>query len=125
MKGCLDAGHPLIVSGRFTFRGERYDHLIVVRGYYRDSETNALQWIVNDPYGFETTGRGFDGDNVVYEFTEIKPKWMCIFSGSHVPKQRNSNYIPIRLFDKDSNEQVGEGTLIRGTDKVYIKRLEP
>lgn len=122
MKACLDAGHPVIVSGFFQ---DKYDHLIVVRGYYLDPEDNQLKWIVNDPYGFETTGQGFDGGNVVYMFDEIKPKWMVLFSGSHTPAQRaqEEGHMPVRLFDKDSNQQIGEGTLIEGTDKVYIKRL--
>ena len=127
MQGCLDDGHPLIVSGRFTFRGKAYDHLVVVRGYYRDTTSGDLHWIVNDPYGFETTGAGFDGDNVAYEFDEIKPKWMCVFGGPHRPATedaRPAGHVPVRLFDAVSNLQVGEGTLIEGTDKVYIRRLD-
>ena len=122
MKACLDAGHPVIVSGFFQ---DEYDHLIVVRGYYADE--SGLHWIVNDPYGFETTGKGFDGGNVVYEFDEINPKLLCLFSGSTVPQRvkNNLDHINVRLFDKNTNEQIGEGTLIKGTDKVYIKRLEP
>ncbi len=121
MKACLDTGHPVIVSGFFQ---DRYDHLIVVRGYYADE--GGLHWIVNDPYGFETTGKGFDGGNVVYEFHEINPKWLCLFSGSTVAQlaEDNPDHVPVRLFDKNTNEQIGEGTLIKGTDKVYIKRLD-
>jgi hypothetical protein len=123
MKACLDAGHPLIVSGFFQ---DKFDHLIVVRGYYAEpSSGGELKWIVNDPYGFETTGKGFDGDNVVYEFDEIKPKWMAVFGGSFTPrKAANPDHIAVRLFDPNTNEQLGEGTLIRGTDKVYIKKLD-
>lgn len=33
--------------------------------------------------------------------------------------------IPVRLFDPVTNEQMGEGTLIEGTDKVYVKTLMP
>lgn len=31
--------------------------------------------------------------------------------------------VPVRLFDPVSNEQVGVGTFISGTDKVYVKSL--
>ncbi len=124
MKACLEAGHPLIVSGRFTFRGKQYDHLIVVRGYYAEPG-GELKWIVNDPYGFETTGAGFDGGNVVYGFDEIQPKWLCVFSGSRVPQPTgNPDHLAVRLFDRATNVQVGEGTLVKGTDKVYIKKLK-
>lgn len=127
MQACLDDGHPLIVSGRFAFRGKVYDHLVVVRGYYRDATSGDLHWIVNDPYGFETTGAGFDGANVAYEFDEIDPKWMCVFSGPHRAARNDAppaGHVPVRLFDARSNQQVGEGTLIDGTDKVYIRRLD-
>lgn len=33
--------------------------------------------------------------------------------------------IPVRLFDPSSNEQIGDGSRIYGTDKVYVKRLGP
>lgn len=33
--------------------------------------------------------------------------------------------VPVRLFDPSSNEQIGEGSRIYGTDKVYVKRLGP
>jgi len=119
MKACLDAGHPVIVSGFFW---DRYHHLIVVRGYY---EEGGLHWIVNDPYGFKTTGSGFDGGNVVYEFDEINPKWMCLFSGTTTPDRvAHPDQVAVRLFNRDSNEQVGEGTLVKGTAKVYVKRLD-
>jgi hypothetical protein len=121
----LDDGHPAIVSGRFDFQGRAYDHLIVVRGYYREMTSNALHWIVNDPYGFETSGTTHDGDRVAYTFDEIRPKWMCVFSGAR-PTRRDAadpSHIPVRLFDRDTNEHIGDGTLIDGTDKVYIKRL--
>ena len=32
--------------------------------------------------------------------------------------------VPVRLFDPVSNQQIGEGTLIERTDKVYVKRLD-
>lgn len=72
LKAHLDAGHPVITSGFFQ---ARYDHLIVVRGYYAEPGTGELHWIVNDPYGFETD-QSFDGENVVYTFHEINPKWL-------------------------------------------------
>jgi Papain-like cysteine protease AvrRpt2 len=72
-KTALGAGSPLIVSGFFR---KKFDHLIVVRGYYHDGA--ELKWIVNDPYGFETD-KSFDGHNVVYNFDEINPKWFCSF----------------------------------------------
>lgn len=83
MKACLDSGHPLIVSGFFN---NSLDHLLVVRGYFRD-ENGTLQWIVNDPYGFQTD-QSFDGNNVVYSFEEINPKWLTVFSGPFVPDAR-------------------------------------
>ena len=33
--------------------------------------------------------------------------------------------VPVRLFDPSSNEVVGEGSRIYGTDKVYVKRFGP
>lgn len=33
--------------------------------------------------------------------------------------------IPVRLFDPATNEQIGEGSAIYGTDKVYVKRIGP
>lgn len=33
-------------------------------------------------------------------------------------------YVPVRLFHPETNEQVGEATLIRGSDKVYLKSLD-
>ncbi len=83
MKACLESGHPLIVSGFFN---NKLDHLIVVRGYFRDPN-GELQWIVNDPYGFQTD-KSFDGNNVVYSFAEIRPKWLSVFSGPFVPETR-------------------------------------
>jgi hypothetical protein len=83
MKACLDGGHPLIVSGFFN---NKLDHLIVVRGYYKDAD-GVLQWIVNDPYGFQTD-TSYDGNNVVYTFEEIRPKWLSVFSGPFVPETR-------------------------------------
>jgi hypothetical protein len=81
MKTCLDSGHPLIVSGFFN---NKLDHLIVVRGYFRDA-SGVLQWIVNDPYGFQTD-QSYDGNNVVYAFEEIRPKWLTVLSGPFVPQ---------------------------------------
>lgn len=125
MKTALDKGHPVIVSGDIKFRGTTYRHFIVVRGYYQDS--GELMWIVNDPYGFTTTSE-YDGENIVYEFAEINPKYMGILEGSFIPsatvESTAENYIPVRLFDKNTNKQIGEGTLIEGTDKVYIKSLK-
>jgi hypothetical protein len=124
MKEAIDDGHPLIVSGRFGFRGRTYDHLIVVRGYHRDSATGSLHWVVNDPYGFETGGSEHDGERVGYTFDEINPKWMCVFRGPHRSARERSDpsHIPVRLFDPVTNQQIGEGTLIEGTDKVYVKQ---
>jgi hypothetical protein len=118
MVGALDGGHPVIVSGHFIWGEREYHHLVVVRGYYRDE--GILKWIVNDPYGFTTTGqrRDYDGENIVYTFEEIKPKWLCVIGGSFVPNKA------VRLFDAELNLHVGEGTLVAGTDKVYLKRLE-
>jgi hypothetical protein len=126
MRSCLEAGHPLIVSGRFTFRGTTYDHLVVVRGYFDDPATAERHWIVNDPYGFETTGAGFDGEGVGYTFDELAPKWLSVFQGTHLPERPAADpaYVPVRLFDPVSNRQIGDGTLIDGTDKVYVRRIE-
>lgn len=33
--------------------------------------------------------------------------------------------VPVRLFDPSSNELIGEGSQITGTDKVYVKRVGP
>lgn len=33
--------------------------------------------------------------------------------------------VPVRLFDPSSNELIGEGSRIYGTDKVYVKRIGP
>lgn len=120
MVTALDGGHPVIVSGHFIWGERSYHHIIVVRGYYRDEGT--LKWIVNDPYGFTTTGqlREYDGENIVYSFEEIKPKWLCVIQGSFVPSANKA----VRLFDAERNLHVGEGTLVAGTDKVYLKRLE-
>ncbi len=81
MKNSLDQGHPLIVSGFFQ---DTYDHLIIVRGYYRN-DNGELMWIVNDPYGFETD-KSYDGGNVAYEFFEINPKYVIQVEGSFVPQ---------------------------------------
>jgi hypothetical protein len=126
MAATVEAGHPVIVSGRFGFGGRAYDHLIVVRGYYHDPATGARHWLVNDPYGFETTGTGFDGERVAYTFEEINPKWMCVFTGERTVSavgERSADR-PVRLFDPANNAQIGEGTLVAGTDKVYVKRLD-
>ena len=115
----LDSQHPIIIS-TFLFG---YHHLVVIKGYYQDEADGQLKWIVNDPYGYQTDG-SYDGGNVVYEYNELKPKWMVCFSGPNVPAVKaTKQHKPVRLFDKDSNEQIGEGTLIEGTDKVYIKKL--
>ena len=64
IKNALNAGHPVIVSGRpFGLNG----HLMVIRGYYYDPRYQATAWIVNDPYGYRSDGtRDYDGSNVVY-----------------------------------------------------------
>lgn len=82
-KEALDAGHPLIVSGApFGLRG----HLMVIRGYYYDPRTDLHGWIVNDPYGYRSDGsRDYDGENVVYLWREIKPKYMYAISGPFRP----------------------------------------
>jgi putative chitinase len=80
VKRTIDSGHPAIVSGRFNFHNVQRDHLVVVRGYYLEPAGPEFRWIVNDPFGFETTGWGYDGDDAVYTFEEIRPKWMVLFS---------------------------------------------
>jgi hypothetical protein len=78
LKQTLESGHPLIVSGTlFTWQ-----HILVIRGYQKHPVNGALQWIVNDPFGYRTTGRP-GGGHVVYEYDEIKPKWMVRFAGPH------------------------------------------
>jgi hypothetical protein len=78
LRNVLDAGHPIVVSGKLF----GWDHLIVIRGYFRDGDTT--RWICNDPYGYQTD-RSYDGGNVVYDWAEIRPKWMVIPSGAFVP----------------------------------------
>jgi N-acetylmuramoyl-L-alanine amidase len=39
-------------------------------------------------------------------------------------KTTESFYIPLRLFDPKTNTQIGEITLIRGTDKAYLKEMK-
>lgn len=82
-KASLDAGHPVIVSGRpFGLNG----HLMVIRGYYYDARSQLYGWIMNDPYGYRSDGtRDYDGTNVVYLWSEIKPKYMYVISGPYVP----------------------------------------
>lgn len=40
----------------------------------------------------------------------------------HVVEPVTPKTLPIRIFDPEGNKQVGNGTLITGTDKVYIDR---
>jgi hypothetical protein len=70
----LKRGHPLIMGGDVN----GYGHVIVVRGFYL--EGGQAKWIVNDPYGFRTSGK-VGGGNVVYGFDEIRPRWMCLMGG--------------------------------------------
>jgi hypothetical protein len=77
-KQSLDAGHPVIVSGTLF----SWQHVIVLRGYSKNPASGHLQWIANDPFGYRTNGRP-GGGNVVYEYDEIKPKWMVRFAGPH------------------------------------------
>lgn len=77
----LDEGHPVIISTKLF----GLHHIVVIRGYYIDKKTDIIKWIVNDPYGYQTDA-SFDGANVVYEYDELKPKWMVLFSGAHNPK---------------------------------------
>jgi hypothetical protein len=79
-KQTLDRGHPVIVSGTLF----SWQHIIVLRGYAKHPTTGRWQWVVNDPFGYRTDGRP-GGGNVVYEYGEIKPKWMVRFAGPHVP----------------------------------------
>jgi hypothetical protein len=79
-KQTLDSGHPVIVSGTLF----SWQHIIVLRGYAKNPVNGHWQWIVNDPFGYRTDGRP-GGDNVVYEYDEIKPKWMVRFAGPHTP----------------------------------------
>lgn len=76
-RASLDRGDPVIVSGRpFGLNG----HLMVIRGYYYSSR-GRISWIMNDPYGYRSDGtRDYDGANVVYEWHEIKPKYMYVIS---------------------------------------------
>jgi hypothetical protein len=81
VKATLDSGHPVIVSGWYDWNGDGkgYDHIIVIRGYTRDT-SGKLGWIVNDPYGYQTD-TSYDGQAAVYSTEEIHPKWMCLFTG--------------------------------------------
>lgn len=109
----LDAGHPVILS-TFLFK---LHHLVVVRGYYRDA-AGVLQWIVNDPYGYQTD-KSFDGCNVVYTYEELKPKWMTRFHGPFTPQRAGR---PVQLFDENGEQHIGNGILGKG-DKVYVQEL--
>ncbi len=71
----LEAGYPVIMGGKVN----GYGHVIVVRGYYRDPQSGVVSWIVNDPFGYKTTGKGYSGANVVYNFNEINPRWLVRF----------------------------------------------
>ena len=77
-KATIDKGNPVIVSGRpFTLNG----HLMVIRGYYYDRRRRATAWIMNDPYGYRSTGhRQYDGGNIVYWWDEIEPKYMYVIA---------------------------------------------
>ena len=39
-------------------------------------------------------------------------------------RQEVETNIPVRLFDPVTNQQIGAGTLIRGSDKVYLKHAD-
>ena len=41
------------------------------------------------------------------------------------PERAPTRYVPVRLFDPMTNEQIGLGTFVAGTDKVYVKSLGP
>ena len=70
IKLAISKGSPVIVSGFFN---GKYDHLIVVRGYFNCGK--ETKFIVNDPYGFGTD-KSYDGGNVVYGFEQINPKYL-------------------------------------------------
>lgn len=72
----LKKGHPVILGGDVNGFG----HIVVVRGFYRESGGQVM-WIVNDPFGYKTSGK-FGGGNVVYGFDEIRPRWLCLMGGA-------------------------------------------
>ena len=98
-----------------------FGHFLVVRGYYLDEVRGELMWIVNDPYGFSFSSK-FDGEAIVYEYFDMNPKYAALLGGDFIPKKEAMDQT-VRLFDKTTNQQVGTGTLVSGTDKVYIKTL--
>ena len=65
----------------------------------------------------------FDGEAIVYEYFDMNPKYAALLEGDFIPKKEAADQT-VRLFDKNTNQQVGTGTLIGSTDKVYIKTLD-
>ena len=59
-------------------------------------------------------GPGFPRDRYIGE----------ILKRLEVKKLEAETNIPVRLFDPVTNKQIGAGTLVRGTDKIYVKSFE-
>lgn len=123
-KTSIDQGHPVITSCDIYRPGKTkpYGHFLVVRGYYFDDARQERMWIVNDPYGFVVSSE-FDGEAVVYEYFDMNPKYAALLEGPFIPQQEAIDKA-VRLFSPSTNQQVGTGTLVGGTDKVYIKTLD-
>ena len=82
IKASLDKGNPVIISTRPTLNPSISGHIIVIRGYYYDAKLDLYGWIVNDPYGFKSAGDiDLDGSNVVYLWSEMRPKYFYLISG--------------------------------------------
>jgi hypothetical protein len=80
----LKRGHPVIMGGDVN----GYGHIIVVRGYGRDA-TGEVRYVVNDPFGPNTSGRT-GGGNLVYGFKQMNPRWMCLFGGMTQGRSKGS-----------------------------------
>lgn len=66
-------------------------------------------------------GPGFPLDAYVAAVRGLLAEWERPVPGP-APEQA---YVPVRLFDPGRNEPIGAGTLVSGTDKVYVKSLGP
>lgn len=51
--------------------------------------------------------------------------YRALVAGYMQPERAANRNVPVRLFDPVTNTQIGEGTAVLGTDKVYVKRLGP
>ncbi len=82
IKNSLDKGNPVIISTRPKLNPTIDGHIIVIKGYYYDPKLDLYGWIVNDPYGFKSSGDiDLDGSDVVYLWSEMRPKYFYLIRG--------------------------------------------